>query len=117
METVSQKSRLQPPVDAEGYLLNPEDWDERLVPDIARREGVALNDEVWRWIRYFRSYYEDHGVHPTMHKLLREELGRGRHFHDMEGLRDHLHRLFPRAPVPTLCKLAGLPAPVGDIEE
>lgn len=105
-------------VDEEGFLLNPEDWDEDVAREIAKREGIELTETVWELINYFREYYEDHMVHPTMHKVV---LSRGKRkgvdFQEAEAYRDFLYELFPKGPIPTLCKLAGLPKPVEEIEE
>ncbi len=103
--------------DEEGYLLNPGDWSEAVAEAIARQEGIGLDDVKWALIRYFREYYEEHQTHPTMHKLLLTE-GRlhGERFEDSKLYRDFLYETFPKGPIPTLCKLAGLPKPSEEIE-
>ncbi|HHJ13825.1 MAG TPA: TusE/DsrC/DsvC family sulfur relay protein [Gammaproteobacteria bacterium] len=105
--------------DVEGYLCNPEDWDEDVARAIADRQGIELDEERWALVRFFREYYEDHnGVHPSMHRLLRwREQQDGRPFEDEKIYRDHLYELFPRGPIQTLTRLAGLPAPVEEVEE
>ncbi len=104
--------------DEEGYLLNPNDWDECVAEAIAEREGIELTDTHWAMINYFRTFYEDHMRHPTMHDWVKT-LGRfhGKPYPEAKAYRDFLYKLFPQGPVPTLAKLAGLPKPVGDIEE
>ena len=56
--------------------------------------------------------------HRSMHALVKI-LGKhhGKRFEDVEMYRDFLYRLFPQGTVPTVCKLAGLPKPVGVIED
>ncbi len=107
--------------DEEGYLLNPDDWDEDVAKALVcayEEEGnPKITAEGWALIQYFRDYYEDHQVHPTMHKMLRERAKKeGKDFHEEEAFRDYLYQLFPKGPVPTLCKLAGLPNPKEEIE-
>lgn len=104
--------------DEEGFLLNPEDWDECVAESIARCEGIDLTETHWGLINYFRTFYEDHMRHPTMHELVLT-LGRhhGKHFEEAKKYREFLYELFPKGPVPTLCKLAGLPKPVGEVED
>ena len=40
--------------DAEGFLIDPADWDEAVAEAIAAREGVELTDEHWAVIRFMR---------------------------------------------------------------
>ncbi len=107
--------------DEEGYLLNPDDWDEdvakALVCEYEKEGNPPIGEAGWSLIRYFREYYEDHQVHPTMHKILRERAKEeGKDFLEEEAFRDYLYELFPKGPIPTLCKLAGLPNPKEEIE-
>jgi len=83
------------------------------------QEGIELTETKWELILYFRDYYEDHLIHPSMHCLLCErELKRGKGFEGAEKYRNFLYERFPNPPrpIPTLCKLAGLPKPVDEIE-
>ncbi|GAB4362531.1 MAG: TusE/DsrC/DsvC family sulfur relay protein [Gammaproteobacteria bacterium] len=104
--------------DEEGYLLNPDAWDECVAQAIAAAEGIELNEIHWGLINYFRTFFEDHMRHPTMHELVLT-LGRhhGKPFEEAKKYREFLYELFPKGPVPTLCRLAGLPKPVGEVEE
>lgn len=104
--------------DEEGYLLNPENWDECFAEAVAKCEGIDLSVTHWGLINYFRTFYEDHMRHPTMHELVLT-LGKhhGRRFEEAKKYREFLYELFPQGPVPMLCRLAGLPKPVGEIEE
>jgi len=101
--------------DEQGYLLDPEDWSEEFAERTAARDGIALYDDHWGLILYFREHYQATGLVPTMHMLVRT-LGRhhGAHFHDEKTYQRFLYRLFPSDPVRELCKLAGLPKPPPD---
>ena len=107
--------------DSEGYLINREDWTEAVAEEMAMQQAmednVKLTETHWGLIQYFRDYYQENKVHPTMHKLVLT-LGKqqGKHFHDEKSYEKFLYDLFPRGPVQELCKLAGLPKPVEDTE-
>ncbi len=107
--------------DEEGYLLNPDDWDEEVAKELVRQHEAAghrkVTEEGWRMIQYFRDYYEQHQTHPSMHKLLTERAHlEGKHFEDEKSFRDHLYELFPHGPIRMLSKLAGLPNPEHEVE-
>ncbi len=104
--------------DEEGFLLDPNEWSPCVAEAIAEREGIGLSDLHWALINYFRAFYEDRMRHPTMHEWV-TTLGRfhGKPFREARAYRDFLYELFPKGPIPTLCKLAGLPKPVEEVEE
>lgn len=107
--------------DEEGYLLEPDDWNEDVAEALIRQHEAdghkPVTETGWELIRYFREYYEDHMIHPSMHKLLTERARLHKnHFKDEKGYRDFLYELFPHGPIPMLCKLAGLPNPEHEIE-
>lgn len=108
--------------DEEGYLLNRDDWSEEVAEQMAaiqaQEDGVKLTETHWGLIQYFREYYNENKVHPTMHKLVMT-LGKqhGEHFHDEKSYQKYLYDIFPHGPVQELCKLAGLPKPIGDTEQ
>ncbi len=107
--------------DEEGYLLNPEDWNEDVCEALIKQHEAAghrpVNETARGLIEYFREYYEDHMMHPTMHKLLKT-LGKvkGKSFRDQEEYKEFLYELFPHGPIQMLSKLAGLPKPVEEVE-
>jgi len=48
-------------VDAEGFLTQFEEWDERLATDLAAQIGIALSDAHWKVIRILRADYAAQG--------------------------------------------------------
>lgn len=62
--------------DEEGYLVNPNDWDEDVAEALIKHHEAAghkiVTETGWELIKYFREYYEDHMKHPGMHILLYE---------------------------------------------
>jgi TusE/DsrC/DsvC family sulfur relay protein len=53
-----------PNVDAEGYLVEPQDWSEELANELARQENISLSEEHWIVIRFMREYFDNHQVIP-----------------------------------------------------
>lgn len=91
-------------VDEDGFLENPEIWDQNVAKDFATTEEIAeLNDDHWKVINYLRDYYVKFGVAPMVRKVCKEtgfNLAR-------------IYELFPSGPAKGACKLAGLPKPTG----
>lgn len=92
-------------LDDEGYLIEPNDWDENVAAYLAEQEGIELTDEHWQVIRFMRKYYEDHLIAADARfviKFLAEQLGHGR---------NRLFKLFPYGYVKQACKIAGMKRP------
>lgn len=92
--------------DAEGFFLDPSEWSESMVPELAAAEGVApLTNQHWQVIRLMRSEYESSGSGPTVRALSR-----------LAGLcvKD-LYKLFPKGPAKIAARIAGIPKPRGCI--
>ena len=91
-------------VDEDGFLENPEVWNERAALDFASTEGVAeLTEAHWKVINYLRNYYLQFGIAPMIRKLCKET-----------GFKlNEIYALFPSGPAKGACKLAGLPKPTG----
>ena len=54
----------------EGFFVNPEQWTEEMVPELARREGIdELTDGHWTVIRFMRDQYMTTGNGPTVRAL------------------------------------------------
>ena len=85
---------------------------------IAGVQGLELTETHWGLVNDFGTFCEDHMRHPSMHELvLTPGKHHGRRFEDAKKYRDFLDKLLPHGPVPLLCKLTGLPKPVGEIED
>ena len=91
-------------IDEDGFLQNPEDWDEQVAVAFATTEDVEeLTEEHWKIIRYIREYYLEFGVAPMIRKLCK----------DTGCKLKHIYELFPSGPAKGACKIAGLPKPTG----
>ena len=87
-------------VDEDGFMQEPELWNEEVAKDLARTENVnEMTEEHWTLVRYIRSYYMQHGIAPMVRKLSRET-----------GFTpDKMYQLFPSGPALGAGKVAGLP--------
>ena len=93
-------------LDAEGFLLHTEQWNEQLAGEIARANGIPeLTDRHWLVVRYMRDTYLETGSAPTIRTL-----GKASGVPIKE-----LYQLFPKGPAKLAAKVAGIPKPRGCI--
>jgi TusE/DsrC/DsvC family sulfur relay protein len=93
-------------VDAEGFLTDPEQWNERIAEEIARQNGIAeLTDRHWLVVRFMRERYLDTGDAPSIRALGKESGVPVKEF----------YQLFPKGPAKLAAKIGGIPKPKGCI--
>lgn len=95
-----------PERDAEGYLVDPSDWNDDVAKTLAEEEKIELNDDHWDVIRFMRDYFEEHQVIADARfviKHLAERYGR--------EAQKKLFVLFPYGYVKQACKIAGMRRP------
>jgi tRNA 2-thiouridine synthesizing protein E len=91
-------------VDEDGFMEQPEVWNEEVAAALASTEGVTtLSDDHWKLVNYLRNYYMQFGVAPMIRKLCKET------GYDLK----RVYELFPSGPAKGACKVAGLPKPTG----
>ncbi len=91
-------------VDEDGFIQQPELWNEELAAALAQTDGVnELTDGHWKVIHYIRGYYQEFEIAPMIRKMCKET---------GYSLRE-LYELFPSGPAKGACKVAGLPKPTG----
>lgn len=95
--------------DSEGYLFEPEDWNEQLAVELAREEGIELNDDYWPVLEFIRSYYLEHGIAPDVRHLLKH-LSATKPC-DKKQAKAYLFTLFPYGYVKQACKISGMKRP------
>ena len=95
----------QLPLDEDGFLQQPDLWNERVAQAFAGPEGIEgeLTEEHWKVIHYLREYYLANDIAPMVRRLCKET-----------GFNvKKIYQLFPNGPAKGACKLAGLPKPTG----
>ena len=93
------------PLDEDGFLQEPDMWNEKVAQAFAEPEGIEgeLTDEHWNVINYLREYYLKNQIAPMIRRLCKET-----------GCNiKRIYELFPSGPAKGACKLAGLPKPTG----
>jgi len=101
--------KIQISTDAKGYLLNPEDWDEKIAIELAREEGIELNEEYWPILRFVRSYYDEHAAAPDVSHVF-EHLA-NEHGYETKHAKTFFFRLFPFGHAKQACKISGMKQP------
>jgi tRNA 2-thiouridine synthesizing protein E len=91
-------------VDEDGFMQEPDKWNEEIAKALATTEGVnELTEEHWKLVKYLRSYFLQFGVAPMIRKLCKET------GYDLKKV----YALFPSGPAKGACKVAGLAKPTG----
>ncbi|MCU0935905.1 MAG: TusE/DsrC/DsvC family sulfur relay protein [Gammaproteobacteria bacterium] len=92
--------------DANGYLVNANEWDQKVAEVIAAAEGITLTQEHWDIMEYLRDEYLNGGGNQpnerTILKAMSDKWGRNATTKDM-------YMLFPKMPSKQGAKVAGLP--------
>jgi TusE/DsrC/DsvC family sulfur relay protein len=93
-------------VDAEGFLTDPQQWNEEVARAIAADNGIAeLTARHWLVVRFMRDRYLATGTAPSIRALGKES-----------GVAvKELYELFPKGPAKLAAKIGGIPKPKGCI--
>lgn len=99
-------SSFLPPLDAEGYLVEPAEWNESVALELAKRAGISLEEDHWDVFRFMRQYYDEHQVAADARHVIK-------HLSVRFGneARKRLFELFPYGYVSQACKIAGMKRP------
>ena len=93
-------------VDAEGFLTDPMQWDEKVAEQIALDAGIPeLTDRHWLVVRFMRERYLQTGNAPSIRALGKESGVPVR----------ELYQLFPKGPAKLAARIGGIPKPKGCI--
>lgn len=94
--------------DAQGYLLNHNDWDPGMIEILAQDEGIELTDDHLEIVHFVRAFYEEFNTSPAVRMLVKAvEKEHG----SEKGNSKYLFKLFRKGPAKQATKLAGLPKP------
>lgn len=92
-------------LDAEGYLVNPDDWNRDIAQAFAAELGIELTDRHWEVIEFVRKDFKENGSVPTLRRITK-----------VGGVpTKELYKLFPKGPAKKVAKIAGLSKPTGCI--
>jgi dissimilatory sulfite reductase related protein len=93
-------------LDAEGFLTDPQQWNERLAEQIARENDITeLSERHWLVVKFMRERYLSIGTAPSIRSLGKES-----------GVPiKELYQLFPKGPAKLAAKIGGIPKPRGCI--
>ncbi|MBI4720932.1 MAG: TusE/DsrC/DsvC family sulfur relay protein [Chitinivibrionia bacterium] len=91
-------------IDEDGFIQDPDAWDQAVAKSLAETEGVSdLTEEHWKVVNYLREYYLEFNMAPMIRKLCKQT-----------GFPlKRIYELFPSGPAKGACKVAGLPKPTG----
>ena len=91
-------------VDEDGFIQEPDKWNEVVAAALGKTEGVdELTEDHWKVVNFLREYYLEFGVAPMIRKLCKST-----------GFKlSEIYELFPSGPAKGACKIAGLPKPTG----
>ena len=95
--------------DTEGYLINPEQWDESIARTLAADENIELDTAYWPVLHFMRDYWAEHQVAPDVRHVV-DFLVKERGF-DKKTAKQRLFSLFPYGYVKQVCKIAGMKRP------
>jgi len=91
-------------LDDDGFIQQPELWDDAVAVELAKIEGInEMSEAHWKIVRYLRNYYVENQIAPMVRKLCKET-----------GFTlKQVYELFTAGPAKGACKIAGLPKPTG----
>ena len=91
-------------VDEDGFIQEPDNWNEAIAVDLAKTEGVdEMTEDHWKVVNYLRQYYLEFNMAPMIRKLCKTT----------DFKLKEIYELFPSGPAKGACKVAGLPKPTG----
>jgi len=91
-------------LDKDGFMIDPDLWNDAIARTIANEEGIEeMSEEHWKIVNFIRNYWRENNLAPTV-RLLCQETG--------ISLR-HIYKLFTSGPARGACRIAGLPKPDG----
>jgi tRNA 2-thiouridine synthesizing protein E len=90
--------------DNDGFMIDPNLWDDQVACAIAMDEGIEEMDEKhWLIVNFIRDYWKENDMAPPVRLICKEA--------DV-SVRD-IYKLFTSGPARGACRVAGLPKPDG----
>jgi TusE/DsrC/DsvC family sulfur relay protein len=93
-------------LDAEGFMTDPNEWNESIAAALAKDEGIEeLTDRHWAVINFVREEYDSSGTPPSLRTITKKS-----------GVpTKEVYALFPKGPAKKVARIAGLGKPKGCI--
>lgn len=103
---MSAVTELSVNLDAEGFMTDPNQWNEDIAAVLAKDEGIdELTDRHWAVINFVREEYQSRGTPPTLRAITKRS-----------GVpTKEVYELFPKGPAKKVARIAGLGKPKGCI--
>ena len=95
--------------DAEGYLINPDDWNEDIANELAREESIEINERLWSVLKFIRQYYDEHNIAPDVRHLISYMAAENQS--GKKEAKKIIFEMFPYGYVKQACKIAGMKKP------
>ena len=95
--------------DEEGYLVQPDDWNEGIAKELAKEEGLELNESYWQALNFMQRYYAEHNVAPDVRHLISHLAVENSC--SKRAAKKLVFDLFPYGYVKQACKIAGMKRP------
>lgn len=95
-----------------GFLVDREEWSEKIAFTIATVTGIELTSNHWEIVLFVRGYYQRFNHLPNNRvfvKAVRKQFG------EDKGNTRYLYSLFPDGPLKFACMIGGLPKPTSCI--
>jgi len=92
-------------VDGDGFLIDPNDWNEEVMYELAKRDGLELTEEHIKYIIDARNIYQDTGTVPPIREFAK--------MYGMDRKAKPLYKLFESGVMKRIAKYSACPAPKG----
>ncbi|MBT3234578.1 MAG: TusE/DsrC/DsvC family sulfur relay protein [Bdellovibrionales bacterium] len=104
--TTKEIAGKQVELDADGHLVNVNDWSDEVAKALALEEEITeINDKHMQVINFMRKEFETSGSVPSIRKITKQS-----------GVNTkEMYSLFPGGPARKAAKIGGLPKPKGCI--
>ncbi len=90
-------------VNDEGFLTDPNEWNDELAAALAQQLDITLTEEHWKALHYLRDDFAEKGETATLRRVSTQG-----------GITiKQLFALFPQKPAKKMAYVAGLPKPAG----
>ena len=101
---VKEIAGVQVDLDDEGFMTNPDQWNEEVAKELAAEEGISeLTEGHWKVINFVRSDFKEKGQIPTIRRM--KKVG--------NIPTKEIYELFPEGPAKKAAKVSGLGKPQG----